>query len=84
MPSMDITLGGVGHESIHLDGVDISKSVCGLTLDAKAGHLPQVTLRLPVTDRTTLGVPARAGVVIDDDTHALLVRLGWTPPKTAA
>ncbi|HEY9473386.1 MAG TPA: hypothetical protein VIS06_05965 [Mycobacteriales bacterium] len=62
---------------VSLDGESISDAVRGLTLTMCAGDIPTLTLDV-VADVLFDG---QTDVVIPEETRALLVRLGWTPPK---
>lgn len=64
--------------TVELDGVDVSKAVCGLTMKMKAGHLPNVVLEVLVLDLST---ESEADARIPDETRELLLKLGWTPPE---
>ena len=66
---------------LHLDGQDISQVLDGVDLKLRPGCLPEVTLGVIVHDLTT---EVEAKVVIPQETHDLLVRLGWTPPAEEA
>nr|WP_024067041.1 hypothetical protein [Streptomyces sp. F2]AHC28120.1 hypothetical protein pFP3.18c [Streptomyces sp. F2] len=72
-----IRLDAQGMGTVEVDGHDISPAVRGLTLSAKAGHLPRLVLDLLVF---TGEIDGEAQVHIPDDTAATLVALGWTPP----
>ncbi len=69
---------------VELDGIDISHQISGVAIEAgpgydRANRLPAVEIKLNAT-RLEAALE-RADVRVDDDTAALLVRLGWTPPK---
>lgn len=66
---------------LHLDGQDISRVLDAVDLKLRPGCLPEVTLGVLVHDLTT---EVEAKVVIPQETRALLVRLGWTPPAEEA
>lgn len=61
-----------------LDGEDISSQVAGLNLSIDPSRAQRLELylvhHLPDMDLAGLDV------LVDADTHDLLVRLGWTPP----
>lgn len=66
---------------VELDGQDITKNVSHLNFDIDASdQIGQVTLTCHVFNTTLIDAEGvTAGV--DDDTRALLVALGWTPPE---
>lgn len=63
---------------VELDGHDISRSLTGLSLAIEAGCSPAVTLQVQAYEAPVEVDGVRA--VVSDETRALLVRLGWTPP----
>jgi hypothetical protein len=66
--------------TLTIDGADITNTVEGLRIEHVAAHgntLPRVTLVMPMAN---LAVDTDALVTVDDATHDLLRRLGWTPP----
>lgn len=71
-----IHLDSAGSGTITVDGHQL-RGIRSLTLDAAAGEVPQLTLELRLLDVSTM---AETSVLIDDDTAATLVALGWTPP----
>lgn len=71
-----INLAGSGSGTIEVDGQPL-RGVRSLTLTSEAGCRPTLTLELLLHDVSTM---AEALVLIDDDTAATLVALGWTPP----
>lgn len=73
--------GHLGGGLVKVDGVDISHSVRGLTLEASVNALPRVTLELSVIDATTVGGDCE--ILIASETRELLLRAGWTPPVSA-
>ncbi|MDX3637688.1 hypothetical protein PV728_47460 [Streptomyces europaeiscabiei] len=74
--SAKISLTEVGSGVIEVDGQRI-RGVRSLKLESEAGDRPVLTLELVVHDVSTM---AEALVLIDDQTAATLVALGWTPP----
>jgi hypothetical protein len=66
---------------LELDGTDIARQVTGFTLTGHGRHTPTLTLDLFPGD-LDVNHPD-VNVKIDDNTRALLVRLGWTPPEPA-
>ncbi|MGW1324802.1 hypothetical protein ACWD64_19945 [Streptomyces antibioticus] len=71
-------LPGTTPRLVKIDGQDVTEAVRGFTLKGEAGHVPQVTLDVFLTEGGT--VDADAAVHIPAATAALLVALGWTPP----
>jgi hypothetical protein len=73
---------GVGPRSqLRLDGEDISRHVLGLKLTIAPGTHEQ-TLDLQLTPHG-MDVELRdVETFVDQDTHDLLVHLGWTPPPS--
>lgn len=75
--------GKPGEYRVALDGVEVTDltALVGLTfnLDTDVDHVPVVTLTLDVPDLLNLELE-RARVIIDSDSRAGLIRLGWTPP----
>lgn len=72
-----ISLDALGMGTVKVDGHDISDSVRGLTLSARAGHVSSLVLDLRVDADEFSG---EAHVYIPAETAATLVALGWTPP----
>lgn len=72
---------GMGHH-VELDGHDIANSVLGMSLELKAGHETTATLHLVLDEIPTDTDEVRAH--LPDETHDLLVQLGWTPPAEEA
>jgi hypothetical protein len=72
-----------GYGTVVVDGVDISPSVSGLTMDVTAGHPPQIAvfLRLP---SIVLDGKLHPNPRLTDTERAALVALGWTPPPEDA
>lgn len=68
-----------GYGKVVVDGVDISTSVSGLTMDVTAGHPPQIAvfLRLP---SIVLDGKLHPNPRLSETERAALVALGWTPP----
>lgn len=71
-----IHLDGAGFGTIELDGQKL-RGVRSLRLDSEAGSRPQLTLELLLHDVSTM---AETLILIDRNTAATLVALGWTPP----
>lgn len=74
--SVKLDLTSVGSGTIEIDGQQL-RGVRGLALTSEAGGESTLTLELLVHDISTF---AEALTLIDDDTAATLVALGWTPP----
>ena len=72
---------GYGHR-VELDGQDIANSILGLTVTFKGGESPAAALDLVLDEIPTETDDVR--VHLPDETRALLVRLGWTPPAEEA
>lgn len=68
--------------SLHIDDMDVSRSVTSveITADAREGLSATVHFYQPPIDVDL----AEARVLVDDDMSALLIRLGWTPPPEEA
>lgn len=63
---------------VRLEGRDITPSLRGISLQmGNAGLAPELTLDLHCPSATVNGVMQ---VLLSDDTQALLLSLGWTPP----
>jgi len=71
-----------GQESIKIDGQEISRYVCGLTLDAEAGRTPQLRLAIPIRNGVTATGAADPEVDLDipPAVAELLIRAGWKAP----
>jgi hypothetical protein len=70
---------GTGNTAhLAIDGTDISPCVTALRLDIGSVHEHRLTLKLAAfpMNADLEGVT----VDVDDDTHGLLRKLGWTPP----
>lgn len=67
---------------VELDGVDISRSLIGLSLNIRAGEMPAAVLDVIAEELPTQLDEVRA--YLPDATKELLVRLGWTPPAEEA
>lgn len=78
-----LRIGGPGHASrVHLDGEDISNALVGVKVHLTPGSMPMATLEMALWE-----VPTeldRVRIEVPDETRALLVRLGWTPPAEEA
>lgn len=71
-----------GGQVVELDGVDISRSLIGLSLNIRAGDMPSVVLDVIAEEVPT--ELAEVHAYLPDATRELLVRLGWTPPAEEA
>lgn len=80
--SVRITQGADRIGTVHVDGHDISHAVYGATIRVQARKTPEVELGL--LPHAVELVVDDGRVVIDQQTHDLLVRLGWTPPAGGA
>jgi hypothetical protein len=69
-----------GYGKVVVDGVDISASVTGITMDVTAGHHPQVAVFLGLPN-VSLDGKLHPNPRISDSERAALVALGWTPPE---
>ena len=78
-----VELDGCGGGSVTVDGVEIGKSVSGVTIDASPGQEPHVAvfLRLP---HVVLDGKLHPRPHLDDAQQAALIALGWTPPTEAS
>ena len=65
-------------QEVELDGVDISRLVRSVSIEAEAAHVPTVTLELAVFEMHSEIAAAR--IYVAPGTAELLVELGWTPP----
>lgn len=78
-----LRIAGPGHASrVHLDGEDISNALVGVKVNLAPGSMPMATLEMALWE-----VPTeldQVGIQIPEETRALLVRLGWTPPAEEA
>jgi hypothetical protein len=66
--------------AVEVDGHDVSQVLRGVELSVFIADRGTVTLHLGAVPRSQVDLPD-AHVRVDDATAALLVRLGWTPPK---
>lgn len=82
MTSVEINLSARCAGEVKLDGLDVSKIVQRLTVEATAGDGITVTLAFPV--RENIHFAGEARVDLDPRTAELLQRLGWTPPDDSA
>ncbi|MDG4791898.1 hypothetical protein O7626_39480 [Micromonospora sp. WMMD1102] len=76
-----IQVDGGGHGQIVVGGRDMSKLVRGFMLTSEVGKAPLLVLSTTIRERVSAGVDVHA--VLDTETTAALVALGWTPPETA-
>lgn len=67
--------------TVELDGQDIAHALRGLSLNLDSSPLASARLSLVIEDVST---HAEVDVWMPDETKALLVRLGWTPPTQEA
>lgn len=65
---------------ISVDGVDLpGASITGITMSADVGEIAEVILSIPmIVSDVEVG---NARVVVGQEEHELLVKLGWTPPE---
>lgn len=70
-----------GKKLVALDGIDITDSLVGIGFTARTGELNRAVLELhlPVAE-----INGEARVEVDAQQQALLLALGWTPPKGEA
>lgn len=73
-----LNIGAAGMGSVLFNGIDFSNEVNAIDVHSKVGELTQVTLHL---SKPSVLAEAKARVVIDDKTAAVLLALGWTPPS---
>lgn len=71
---------GLGHV-VELDGQPVQHHIQSLRLDISHSSLPVLELRLLLPPGTE-DVSTAAAVVVDEETAAVLQRLGWTPPES--
>ena len=75
-----LTSNGTRH-NVHLDGVDISSALTGLTVRINAGDPPHAVLDVVAFSLSSdLG---DAHLQLPEATRDLLVSFGWTPPQDA-
>jgi hypothetical protein len=78
----ELKLAAVGSDrsnSVLLDGVDITRSLRGLTVRTGVDELTTLHLDLALVDGAVIS--AEFGyIAVPDEVGRLLVRLGWTPP----
>jgi hypothetical protein len=77
--------GQPGTYRLEIDGLDCANQVQAVTVKVGAegfrgNDFAEVVLVLAGIHQPDMDLPD-ADVRVDDDTAALLVRLGWTPPK---
>jgi hypothetical protein len=72
---------GTLHYAVTLDGHDIADQISGLALAITPGRPPAISLEMRII-RDELHVDTAAAIHLDEQTHDLLTRLGWTPPTT--
>jgi hypothetical protein len=79
---VELQLDGRGLGTIAVDGHDLTNAANGIEIVSRAGHPTTVKLSLVVVGQL-LTANLAADVQLDEDTLALLDRLGWTPPEPA-
>jgi hypothetical protein len=78
--SLRVASRGPWNARVELDGLDVSNAVESVAVTYRFGESPTAVLKLA-------GLPdAQAAaedteIVLPDETRALLVALGWTPPE---
>ncbi len=77
MTHLQVALGRVGG-TVLVDGVDVSRALAGISVEASADKPHVVTLRLSVDRVDVAG--GEAAVSVSRETRDVLVALGWTPP----
>lgn len=83
-PMRHVSINGhPGYGNITIDGHDISRAVRAYTVEHAARDVPVVTINLNVYEHLQLD-ERKARVQVPDDTHDVLVMLGWTPPAEDA
>lgn len=70
-----------GRSAVHLNGVDISDAVRGVTLKVDCNHLPVAELDVVVFEMDGEVDGADVVIHVPERTRRLLVTLGWTPPE---
>lgn len=70
---------GPVNQTVELDGEDISRYVRSFSIDAEAGHLPEISLDLLVFELEAETSDTK--IHLAPETAGILVRLGWTPPR---
>lgn len=63
--------------TVEVDGHDVTRGVQGLTLTAKAGHRPTLTLDMLVNE---VELDGETTVTVPEQTAQALTALGWTAP----
>lgn len=75
----------LAYPRIVVNGHDITESVRSYRLRQSVGELPTMTVELALPDVESIvehpAVAEHAQVLIDGETRAALVALGWTPPE---
>lgn len=56
-----------GKVSVKADGVEISNAITGLSLDMKAGYVPELILKIPAADGVEVDLPY--GIIIAEQTE---------------
>jgi hypothetical protein len=67
-----------GTTRVELDGTDITKLTTGVTVSYAVGQIPSVELDVLVFEATSDA--GLAEIRIPEDTRALLMKFGWSPP----
>jgi hypothetical protein len=71
--------GAFGHQTVvELDGLDVSGALRGFDLNVSVSDLNTARLFLSAP---AFEVEGEYRVALDEDSQALLKRLGWTPPE---
>ena len=68
-----------GTTVVELDGADITKLTTGVVVSYAVGQIPRVELDVLAFEATSDA--GLAEIVLSEDTRALLVKFGWTPPR---
>lgn len=71
-----LTIDHAGRGRVSVDGVDISNSVGGGTLEFKVGHATVLRVEVPMVVAF-----ARGEIELDDATAGVLLALGWLSPE---
>lgn len=64
--------------AILVDGNRVAATSASLQL--AAGRTPILEVRLPLVPAANVAIDRVAEVILDDETRAALVAMGWTPP----
>ena len=77
-PTVKINLTHEGTGTVHLDGIDVSKAVGGLTVEAKVGDL--TTVELHCAARENVEFEGEARITVTPELRAIMLAAGWEPP----